>query len=110
MINYKSSEYEGTQPVSIAVDEEALAKILRCKDGKWPHYIPLINRIRCATARVLTDALREKLAPEIAMSNAEYWMQKVYEWGKQDGAALERKAWERKLMELFGIRSSEDAR
>lgn len=91
------------------VDEQFLAKCLGFKE--WPKHVLIQNDDQCMAARVITDAFRPsslsrdgELDPSISLSNATSWIAVARRKGLDEGIALERKAWERKILKMFAIR------
>jgi hypothetical protein len=90
------------------VDVDFLAKCLGIDRGEIRDYMLQNWRGRYA-ARVITDAFRPydigppRVIGDIALKNAEAWISRAYDDGKQAGIEMERRAWERKIQELFGI-------
>lgn len=93
----------------INVDTDLLAKCLGLR--RWPNNPDPLGdpqdwRRRMA-ARVITDALRpddfREVKPEVAMSNAQYWIDRAYNEGFRRGIETERKRWEQKIKQIFGL-------
>lgn len=90
-----------------AVDVPFLEKCLGLEAGSVQPYM-LQNWQQCFAARVITDAHRpyppgDRMLPEIALPGAEHWISRAYDAGLQAGIEMERRGWERKITELFGI-------
>lgn len=87
-----------------AVDGVELAHILGAPNG-----VSLKGRKQRMAARVLTDAFRGKPSPGVVIANAVTWIEAAYQWGLTDGDRMARKAWDRKIRQLFDLGASHDA-
>lgn len=95
----------------INVDTDFLAKCLGLK--KWPKNPDPLgdpqNWRRRMAARAITDALFPdeddcgKVNPEVAISNAQYWVDRAYNEGVRRGIEAECKRWEQKIKRIFGL-------
>lgn len=106
------AEQEGQ---GVSVDTEFLAKCLGLE--KWPEWgfrgaepgpAYLGNWRLQYAARVITDAFRpnaisNKVTADIAIQNAEAWITRAYDKGRQAGIQQEREGWRRRIMRVFEI-------
>lgn len=100
----------------INVDTDFLAKCLGLE--KWPNWsypgakpgepAYLVNSHQRMAARVITDALRPdefgRVCADIAINKATKWIDTAYDNGLRAGIDLERRRWERKIAEMFGMK------
>jgi hypothetical protein len=86
----------------INVDETRLAEVLGGHVDLAAHDEKTNHQLVLQTARALTDTSRAG-TPSAKFNNALYWVERAYEDGFQAGIHHERKRWERKISDLFGL-------
>ena len=82
----------------IAVDEKKLAKAL---GFEYLNHQLITDQERMA-ARAITDS-RGQESPDIALSNAVFWIKTAYEEGRKAGGLAERRNWHEKIGRLFDL-------
>ena len=88
------------------VDEKALAECLHLE--RIPDWYKLQNHMQRVAARIITDSVGKGIDGtyqpiDIAMSNAQYWVDQIYYEGKRVGIELERQRFKRNILEFFGL-------